>query len=266
MVVNDLHIGSDVGIMPNNVRLDNGNRVKSNGIQKYLFDRWKDMCNTHDIDVCICNGDLCDGENKAENGKGLWTTDADIQASTAAELLAMIDADVYHGTAGSEYHTGRHENRDKMTMTELGGTFDDEAIFTYSGVRIHARHKTGFTSVPYTRSNPLNKDMVNTVLEYEEYGNIDIFLRAHTHYSHAVLWKSKLGIINPCWKYKDAYIRKQQNVGCDIGYTVLDCKDGDYEFKVHDLKMPQDFGQTISEYGIKKKNRRYDRIVCGGNK
>lgn len=261
LVVNDLHVGSDVSIMPKNVNLGNGIRIKANGIQKHLYTQWQNMCNKVEPDVCICNGDLCDGNNPADKGRGLWTADPELQSDVAAELLSMIDADAYHITTGSDYHTGVRNgyNCDKMTADKLGGTFDDETILNYSGVRMHVRHETGYTKVPYTRSNPLNQDMVNTVLNNEEYGEIDIFLRAHTHYAHAVMWKYKLGIINGCWKYKDSFIRKRQNSSCDICYTVLDLDDGEYSFKMNKIDIPQNLGQCIREHGVVERERWYNK-------
>ena len=240
LVVNDMHVGSTMGIMPDKVELDDGNTVYANKLQRELYSNWRKMIDDiGHVDVCICNGDLCDGINYIEDGNGLWTVDKDIQVQTAAELLKDIKADNYHGLCGSGYHTGNKYNLDEMVMKELEGTFDMECVLNYEDVVFHVRHETGFTSVPYTRSNPLNKDMVNTILEREEYGHIDVFLRAHTHYTHGVLWKGMFGLITPCWKYKDAFIRKRQNVGCDLGYTIFDVDDGEYTYNVGTFTLPR---------------------------
>lgn len=221
LVVNDLHCGSDVAVMPKKVRVGNGNVVHSNELQKFLFKKWKEMCNREEYDVCIVNGDTCDGINKHGDGEGCWTTDKSVQVETAVRLLKGIDAAEYYCTEGSKYHVG-DPSLDELVSRGIGAVkYDTDLNMTIDNVRFHVRHKTPFTRIPSSRSHGIMNDMLQSILNRSEFGEIDVFLRAHTHYAHAVYHEGMTGIINPCWKGRDKFMRLNGMLGSDLGYTVI---------------------------------------------
>lgn len=236
LVVNDIHVGSNVAIMPDRVNAY-GNKIKSNDLQAHLYEEWLEMCDLEKYDICIVNGDTCDGVNSNEHGYGCWTTDDRVQVKVAADLLQRTGAESFYCTQGSLYHTGK-PSMDRLVNDRLGGHFDEDMILTVEGVRFHVRHKTPYTSTPYGRSTALNKDMVNSVLGCQSYGDIDVFLRAHTHYHHYVGWDGRLGLVNGGWKSQDAHMRRNSIGNGDFGYTVFYVDKGQYTWETHSFKMP----------------------------
>lgn len=240
LFVSDLHLGSSVGVMPWSVKLPDGNNVNCNKIQAQLFKQWEKMCDNVQPDVCVCNGDLCDGDNYHSGGEGLWTSDKDTQVNSAVKLLEMVDAKVYHGTDGSNYHTGNKWNLDRMVMEKLGGSFDIDQLIQYDGVTFHCRHATGFSKLPHLRSGPLNTDIFNTFMDnLDDDFDIDVCVRSHTHYTHQVSWREMLGVITPCWKWKDTFGRQKTSLTPDLGYVYFDCDDGEYSVNTRTFKLPQ---------------------------
>lgn len=242
--INDLHCGSEEGIMPEiaNSNLEDearSNRVEANPIQAWMLKHWYDMCDMEKYDVVIADGDLVEGPNRKESGIGNWTNNLKTQSITAADLISMTEARKYYVTQGSPYHTGLNGSSDQDTAIELGAVFDEDLFLKIDKVRIYARHVTGYSDIPHGRSTALNRDMMNAELQKKMYGgSIDVHLRGHTHYTHEVTWEGKKGIIGPCWKYRDGFVRRRGMNGNDLGFTVLYIDGETVTTQVYTWKMP----------------------------
>ena len=72
LVVSDMHVGSNVSIMPPEVTVDEGakkRRITSNAIQKYIYSKWEDMVDSvGKVDACIVLGDSIEGPNYKSRG------------------------------------------------------------------------------------------------------------------------------------------------------------------------------------------------------
>lgn len=245
LVVGDMHVGSVDSLMPPIVSLhpDHPSRtmeIEQNETQEFMYSKWEHMCDMGHFDHCFCMGDLIEGTNYKEDGMGTWTNERDTQINTAIDLLNMIDTDEFIGVQGSRYHVENNTSADNDVLTALGGQHNVEGCKTVDGLRFHLRHVTGYSSIPTGRSSSLSKDMMNTQLQSESYGNVDIHLRAHTHYYHGVSWENSEAYISPCWKARDDFLKSNKIGGSDIGFLIIDvdgsdlndCKVKNYKWKV----------------------------------
>ena len=245
LVVNDLHCGSNVAVMPKKVRVGGGNVVHSNELQKFLYKKWKEMCGAEDYDVCIVNGDTCDGINRHGEGAGCWSVDKTVQVNTAVQLLNKVNAKEYYCTEGSHYHVG-DPSLDELVSRGIGAVnYDIDLNMTIDNVRFHIRHKTPFTRIPSSRSHGVVSDMVQSILNRDQFGEIDVFLRAHTHYAHAVYHEGMTGIVNPAWKGRDGHMRLNGMLGSDMGWTVIRINEGRMTYEMNTFNIPAEL--TIDE-------------------
>jgi predicted phosphodiesterase len=228
LVVSDLHVGSLWGLMPPRVVLDErqpkGHRKRLQGgkygdkttitfnrTQRRLYEEWSRMCReVGHVDLCVANGDLCDGVNPKSRGLGLWTSDMSVQVSTAVDLLRMVDADRYAGTQGSFYHVGDNVSSDRAVIEQLDGEFKDELAVTVDGVRFHFCHQVGTSASAWMyRTTPIAREMMLGALVKDEMGKFDITVRSHAHYFCYAGYGHSLGVITPCWKGRDEYAQRR---------------------------------------------------------
>lgn len=247
-VVSDLHVGSNVGIMPRVVKGYDENEqrkmeYRASKVQQRILDQWNVMC--HDVEGCdylVANGDLCDGLNPKQKGSGNWTNDAQLQVDAAAELLEMVDAKRFIVTQGSQYHTGASPSLDGMVAKAVGAKFDDELVLTVKDTSFYFKHWVGVSSNFMYRPTPLAKEMHDTKLIEEDVGKIDVVVRSHAHYFTYCGFPHTFGVITPCWKGKDNFSRTRMNAFVpQLGWVVFDVEDDGYtwHYNVFTLKGSQ---------------------------
>jgi predicted phosphodiesterase len=260
LVFSDPHVGHKCGLLQDEYHLkgvantngQHGNRIEASPIQMPLYKAWCNMIDMGRYNNVVCLGDSIEGPNRKEQGRGVWTTDPGEQAECASDLFSMIKCDnhKFFGVAGSGYHVGADGDGDRAAVTAKGvnGKFDIDLFFKIQGFRIYARHEVGYSSIPHGRSAAVNREMMNAMIQEEMYGQLDIFLFGHTHYTHFVGWEGKLGLIVPCFKYRDSFVRKKGMGGNDLGYSVFYLEDGHYTWNTYDFKIENEIG--ITEYSL----------------
>jgi predicted phosphodiesterase len=227
LVVGDLHVGSTVSIMPNEVSVGEGQRkniVRSNALQKFIYSQWERMVQTvGKVDACIVLGDSVEGSNRKSKGSGLWTSDINEQIRVAADLLSMVKTSKYIGVQGSMYHVEDNVSSDKAVIDSLGGTFGDELCVVSGKYRLHISHAVGVSSSATAyRPTPIAREMMLATINREEYGKYDLILRGHAHYYVEVRFGSSKGVICPCWKGRDEYVaRKTLAFLPHLGYLLI---------------------------------------------
>ena len=230
LIVSDMHVGSRVSVMPDEVYIDESERkmrLESNDIQKKIYRKWEEMCDSvGHVDAVINLGDTVDGTNRKSQGVGLWTTDIGLQIEVAKDLLGRIKSNRYFGVQGSYYHVGDNTSSDKSVIEGLGGIFSDELAIVADGKRIHASHDVGVSSSGFAyRTTPIAQQMMLSSLN-NEYKNFSCILRGHAHYAVKVEFPHHMGLICPCWKGRDEYVaRKSLAFLPHLGYTVLNIGD-----------------------------------------
>ena len=227
LVVGDLHVGSNVSVMPDEVYLgeaERKNRISSNHLQKFIYKQWVDMVETvGKVDACIVLGDSVEGPNRKSKGIGLWTSDISEQVRVAANLLDMVKTKKYIGVQGSFYHVEDNLSSDKAVINSLKGDFNDECVVVSGKTRIHCSHAVGVSSSSTAyRPTPIAREMMLATINKEEYGKYDLILRGHAHYYVEVRFGSSKGVICPCWKGRDEYVaRKTLAFLPHLGYVLL---------------------------------------------
>ena len=227
LVVGDLHVGSNVSVMPDEVYLgeaERKNRISSNHLQKFIYKQWVDMVETvGKVDACIVLGDSVEGPNRKSKGIGLWTSDISEQVRVAAHLLDMVKTRKYIGVQGSFYHVEDNLSSDKAVINSLKGDFNDECVVVSGKTRIHCSHAVGVSSSSTAyRPTPIAREMMLATINKEEYGKYDLILRGHAHYYVEVRFGSSKGVICPCWKGRDEFVaRKTLAFLPHLGYVLL---------------------------------------------
>lgn len=260
LVVSDLHVGSDVGLCPDVVRINKGNRktersYTGTAVQQIMYDKWCKMCDLIKPDLVILNGDICEGVNYKGNGVGNWTNDRNQQIQTAAELIEMIDCDTFIGLQGSGYHTGNNMSMDECVTRWLKGDFGIDKFINVDGVRIHARHSTSFSRRPQRQAANMIDDMTNVDYDRDTFPNVDIFVRSHLHRFSFVGWNGALGVITPAWKWRDAFVKERNIISNDLGFVLFDIKDGQYTWNPYIFKIPMEL--AVDEYTYNKKSSKF---------
>ncbi len=234
LVLNDLHVGSIFGLMPNKVVIKNTlngeDEVRTpNPTQKALLKCWNEMLkNLPKIDKVILNGDLCDGPQRKSLGKFTWTNDLGVQVEACKLLLKTLPCQKFYGTLGSEYHTQEDRPLDRSVVEGLGGTFRDEIFLDVEEARIQASHYVPVSMSAWQyRLTPLARDLMLYALNQDEYGKVDWILRGHAHYYALGGFGSMGGCIVPGWQTRTPYAIKKGIVSPpQVGYVIL-MVDGD---------------------------------------
>jgi hypothetical protein len=239
LIIGDMHVGSNVALMPEEVytlktEKENSQLVKASKIQLKILEKWREMVdNEGKFDAVIANGDLIDGVNRKSSGIGAWTTDLSVQMKTAQNLLKEINYRKLYGTQGSIYHTNENISVDKLVVEGIGGTFGYDLSIKSDNVRIHASHKIGVSSSTWQfRATGISKELVLGELNGADFEKFNVVVRSHAHYYVAVQFGRSLGLIAPCWKARDEFVR-MLGLGFNpsIGYIVLETNGSSYTWR-----------------------------------
>lgn len=257
ILIGDTHVGSDVSIMPEEVftyktEKENSQRIEASPVQKKILNKWYEMIDSEGtVDAVVVNGDIVDGYNRKSNGIGCWTTDMDTQMKTARSLIKEIKYRKLYGTQGSLYHTNENISVDKLVIESLGGTFAHDLALKTDNVRMHFSHKVGVSGSTWQyRTTPIAKEMVMNELNQMDFGGkFNVIARNHAHYYCAVQFGKSLGIIGPCWKGRDEYVKLLGlTFNPSIGYVVLEVSGSDFTWRHNLMHLKGD--DAIHTYNI----------------
>lgn len=239
LCISDLHCGSLSGLMPKDFHDDaNNEKFVMNEVQLYLFDNWYRMCKeVGHVDYCFVVGDLVDGANYGEKGKGQSTTDIYTQAKMAVTLLKMIDTTNFIIVDGSGYHVGQEISGDMVVSDMLQADFGNPDIdFQCESVKFHIRHHESWSRDPGGRHTSARKEANVSVLQNEE---VDVFIRGHTHSFNFNGDKRNITVILPCWKGPDKFQRKKYMEIPDNGYVLFNVNGVNYDWEQTIFNVPK---------------------------
>ena len=242
LIIGDMHVGSNVALMPEEVLTDKTERencqlIQASPVQKVILKKWHEMVDTEGkVDALVVNGDIVDGYNRKSNGIGCWTTDMEVQMRTAKKLIQEIHYKKLYGTQGSLYHTNDNISVDKLVIESLNGSFSHDMALKADNIRMHFAHKIGVSSSTWQyRTTPIAKEMVMNELNQLDFEKFHIIARNHAHYYCAVQFGKSLGLICPCWKGRDEFVKLLGlTYNPSIGYVVLEINGNDYSWR-HNL-------------------------------
>lgn len=238
LLLSDMHIGSIVSVMPEEVWIEerNENRsnvVKANRIQRELYKRWEKMGDVARFDKCLVLGDSVDGPNVHSVGFELWTTNLHQQVSTADDLLSMVKVrgKEYYGVQGSFYHVRENTSSDLAVMDGVGGTFDTDLVVEVEGVRIHLNHFISWSGSATSKATAPQGELVAAAMNDKYMGEFDLLVRGHRH--EFLDLRNRFGhiICLPAWKARDAFQTKNglKSTVNDTGFSVLEIRGNDID-------------------------------------
>lgn len=229
VVLGDLHTGSVYSVMPGSYIRRDGNLVEPNRVQVELLERWKEMCRRwRRPDVLLCNGDIIDGYQPANQGVEVWTADLDEQIDAATILLEMLKPREAYFTRGTNYHVSTAGRRQEETLAgNFGSKLHEDIYLDFEGYVIHAAHHLSYSKVFHYRTTPLARAMLIAKLNESKTYKCDWLIRAHVHYFVQIRFGSHCAFSLPGWETRTPYtIRKSPEDVPDIGAVRLTHRGG----------------------------------------
>ena len=246
LCLSDMHVGSAYGLWPEGMEDEDpqtGDMIPlpPNAINKKIGEHFNKMLKeikAHPPEVVLFNGDLIEGPQDFEKGKGLMTRNIDLQAVACIKMIDMIrkaePKAVLYFTAGTGYHQRSDGHSvDRFIAKHYGAEFGNELIIEECGIRMFARHVISSSSSTwqYLATAPgrehlllyVNRGNPNEEGE-EKYGKIDVAIFSHRHQFVEVAFPSGIAIVTPCWQSKTPYasVKKGLMGVPDIGWVTLE--------------------------------------------
>ncbi len=214
LVLSDLHTGGAYSLMPRDATLSTGSVHQLNMGQEYLLSAWENMKEKLplEIDVTILNGDLIDGINYHEAGRGINEPDPLWQCKHAAVLLKPIleRSKLVINLAGTAYHTGKGLQAE-LTLSALLN-LDHPYIWYHKNIDkntyLDIAHRQSFGK--RSRASSLESE-IGYLLERkararEILPRQAIIIRSHTHAGYRSIDEDGIiAISTPSWKIQDHF-------------------------------------------------------------
>lgn len=219
LMLSDLHCGHITGLTPDEFASDITGATSR--------PMWKWFCDTNKeigkVDILVANGDLVEGEGKAET-IGHLTTDIKKQADIAATCLEIPRGKHRYLAYGTPFHTVGSTNYELMVADRLGCPIYDELLLKVGKWKFNIRHVSGRSDIPYGQGTPLYKEVIRDLIRAidEERESADFIVRAHVHYYAKIEIKRKMAISLPCLQLpENVYGRKVKAMYYDIGMVLF---------------------------------------------
>lgn len=250
LFIADMHSGSYYALAGENpIRSKTGSYhpADRNKGQEEIYSRWLNMqekMEEFQVDTVFLDGDICDGCNPKERGKGEMTTDMDIQLNMAIDLLEpVVENKVVHTFSGSPYH----QSIDFSTHNALATRLESVAkSSTYHGVIGNLRMKPSkkVFNVAHKASNAMlyTSTMLDREHIYMKYAEamgklpkIDYVFRAHLHHYRHLDFGFMHVLQIPCWKAWYPIKKSTRLYGRmqpDIGFVIVLIDDEEHSFVI----------------------------------
>jgi hypothetical protein len=222
LIVADTHAFHQCGLTPPNFLLSTGNILYHNPAQKYLWKCWWHVIRQlpERIDFLILNGDLGEGTQPAEHGRGVQEPEPLYQAEGIKHLLTPIvsrmpDTRMILMQRGTRYHTGRGGAIEELVGEKLGarrnkvsGRYTENwRSFRANGVYFDCAHKqSGAENAAAALNRELDKLYTRLARERREIPKQIVLVRSHTHMGYCCVQREgAIAISTPCLKIMDDY-------------------------------------------------------------
>ena len=251
ILIADTHINSKLGLCAPNIIDDDGNEVKQNVIQKWLWQSWnsfiEDVKRTigDTYTTVIFDGDIVDIDAKNRSGQMLSRNPSVVKKAATMVIDPMVElADKVFFIRGTEAHTGNSgwmeellaEHYTKTVRDGLTGNYSwNHLRAEFSGVKLDVAHHVSMGTLPWTYANAAAKLVQVTKYEYMEWGETppDIVVRAHRH-QHAETGTtfSTRGVCLPGWQWLTTYLYRlgKENTKPHIGGSIVLCDNGQHQY------------------------------------
>jgi len=260
-----MHVGSIYSVMPPSYVRADGNRVEANPSQAEIYGHWAELCKEwRRPDILLCNGDIIDGVQPANQGVETWTTSLDEQLDAATVLLKMLEPREAYFTTGTSYHVASAGRRHEETLAgNFGARLDNDVFIDFNGHVIHAAHHISYSKVFHYRTTPLARAMLISKLNEEKSYKCEWLARSHVHYFVQIRFSSHGALTTPCWEGRTPYMVKGSPEDMpDIGAVrLLDEGDGMLSLELKEWKPPR---PRLIRVGSGSRKRKGARGVRGG--
>jgi hypothetical protein len=212
-MIADTHCGSTQGILPPGFVTHEGNEIRQNEIQRWLWDcwqrgmEWMEKVADGDPYALILNGDCLDGNH--HRTKEIWSPDEGDHLKCARELLkvpAGLAAKVFV-VAGTEVHTHNAES----ALAEMLSAVPDpntgkgawhRADLTIAGTRLIAQHHCPTSQRSWTAASALCAGLAEEQLQAARNGEqIPLALAtAHRHVFGTYESPNGVAVGLPAWQ------------------------------------------------------------------
>lgn len=225
----DLHCGNDAGIAPPTRDFLSPNT----GYIQETFWNWYDpeIKKYGPYDAVFVMGDVTDGEGK-KGTMDTYLTKMDRQADCAAEVISRVGVDpqYIYMVRGTPFHTNGVLEYEDLVANKLGCPVANVQKREIEGWKIHTKHVSGRSDIPYGQATPLLKEL--TRLESEAFRESkdapDIIARAHVHYETLVRKHNRQAFDCPALELpldganSRRYSSWEYDVGFEVGYFERD--------------------------------------------
>jgi hypothetical protein len=228
-VVGDLHVGSTVGLMPPELRLDKGQKILPSPQQEWLWQCWIEYCkwlDSFEVDAIVLNGDLPNGIN-ARDAENLSMNESDQINFVVAVLDPLLNpegqrrAKSVYVTRGTGFHAGNASWREEQIAKQVDAVRDAYGAssryvndLTWREQRLFFTHHISFASV--NKLMPLERTQREWRMRCQVRGTRmpDADIRGHVHTSYAIesndhKWTATL----PAWQLLTQHAHKVAPAG-----------------------------------------------------
>ena len=178
LLCGDFHCGSDVGLTPP--------QWQENEHQQEMWSKFRRRINEcGPFDFAVFNGDLIDGKQRREGGRGAVTVDRLEQIEMAKQVVDVVSFKNALLTRGTPYHVGVDEDFEDGLAKRLDLPIYGHAFPRIEGVNFSIRHFIAGSIVPYGRFTAIARDKEwNRIwaIEKENQPISNILVRSHVHY------------------------------------------------------------------------------------
>ena len=231
LVMGDLHCGSMSGLTHPDWMIGKGIDQDFFRLQREMWDNYLEMIDHFGkVDTVVVNGDVIDGKGTRSGGTELITTDLFKQADMAIAAIASLNADSFYFTYGTPYHTSSEggEDFDKIVADAFGSKIYDELDLQVEGVLFNIKHKTGASTSPYNRAQPVGRQRLWDTLKAIRNGDerASVFIRSHVHYFSFCGEAKWTGFTMPALQANSTKFGARQCVGStDWGMCLFNVED-----------------------------------------
>ena len=257
VIISDTHIGSKVGLWPDNYRTAEDNEIGQTKLSKVIWDVWlesqKEMAKylRGKKYIIVLNGDIVEGIHHATTE--IYTADKDDQVEAAKQVLRPLTdkAALTVMVRGTEVHVRNDENSISKSLglladpeNEKKASFD-KIWLKVNGHIIDVAHHMPTTSRSYLEAGAYSILMGNSRNNIARAGMElpTIFARAHRHLCGCFTDCRGLVVVTGAWQgmTRFGYKVASDSNGCFPTMAVLDfTKPG-----VNNLPTVQHFGREI---------------------
>lgn len=231
------HLFSPVGVFPESYTMRDANdgrkiRFEPNGIQGTILDQFNEMAkDVGTVDYLVHLGDVCEGTRANADAT---IRDEEAQVDAASVMLSKIKYKKLIVLQGSDFHNTKYGGTfslDGYFASKNGGVFDQELYLKVNGTRFNFKHEVFAGADDAARARGIGDEMKKVQNKRDEYGPTDVVVRGHAHYFFSAMSSKMEGIVVPCYKGKDAFMRKgPSHYVPELGYVFGEVSDKGFKW------------------------------------